>query len=156
MNYSNLTKVVLSLFVFLLVVNTSVYSQEWSSEQKEAWEIVEKMSEFWANRDLDGYMSCLHENFIGWYNKDPLPLKKNSLQNWEKFNLSSVKIHLYESKPVAITITGNIAIINEYLSSIREDENGKKLSYSKWTTTLIKEEGEWLVLSMHGGKVLDD
>ena len=156
MNYSKLTKVVLSLFVFLLAVNTSVYSQEWSSEQKEAWGITKKMSEFWANRDLDGYMSCLHENFIGWFQNDPLPLKKESLQNWEKFNLSNVKIHHQESRPVAITITGNIAIINQYGSSIREDENGKKLTYSKWTITLIEEEGGWLILSMHGGLVLDN
>ena len=111
------------------------------------------MNDFWAKRDVDGYMSCLHENFIGWFQNDPLPLKKESLQNWEKFNLSNVKIHHQESRPVAITITGNIAIINQYGSSIREDENGKKLTYSKWTITLIEEEGGWLILSMHGGLV---
>ena len=156
MNYSNLTKVVLSLFVFLLVVNTSVYSQEWSSEQKDAWGIAEKMNEFWANRDLDGYMSCLHENFIGWYNEDPLPINKKSLRNWEEHWLNTTKILRSETKPVSIQITDDIAIINLYSTAVREDENSKKLTYCKWTIICKKENGKWLILGMYGGRILDD
>jgi hypothetical protein len=130
--------------------------QEWSNEQKEALAIAQKMEDCWVKRDLDGYMSCLHENFIGWFQKDPLPLNKESLRKWEKHWLSTVKIHLDEMKPVSITITGNIGIINLYASTIEEDENGKKLMYSRWTEILIKEDGKWLILGMHGGNMDDD
>ena len=75
-------KLVLLFSCIVLVLNTSVMCQEWSAEQKEALGIVEKMNESCANRDLDGYMSCLHENFIGWFQEDPLPLDKNSLRHW--------------------------------------------------------------------------
>jgi hypothetical protein len=114
------------------------------------------MEEFWADRNLDGYMSCLHENFIGWFNEDPLPIDKNSLRNWEEHWLSTAKILRYESKPVSINITDDIAIVNLYATAVREDENGAKLGYSKWTTVSKKEDGKWLIIGMFGGRVLED
>ena len=146
------------LFLTIIIVSWSKisFSQDWSSEQKEVWEISKKMEDFWANRDLDGYMSCLHKNFIGWFQKDPLPIDKNSLRNWERHWLSTAKIHHWESKPVSINITDDTAIINFYQTIIREDENGKKLIYSKWTEILKKENGKWLILGMHGGIILEN
>ena len=155
MNYSNLTKVVLSLFVFLLVVNTSVYAQEWSGEQKEVWKSHQKMTDSWAKRDLDGYMSCLHENFIGWYNEDPLPIDKKSLRYWEEHWLSTSKILRNELKPVSIKVTDDIAMVNWYGTTVRVAED-KKLLYSKWTNICKKEDGKWLIIGMFGGRVLED
>ena len=149
-------KLVLLCSCVILVISTSAFCQEWSAEQKEAYGISAKMEEFWANRDLDGYMSCLHENFIGWYNEDPLPIDKNSLRNWEEHWLSTAKILRYESKPVSINITDDIAIVNLYATAVREDENGAKLGYSKWTTVSKKEDEKWLIIGMFGGRILED
>ena len=149
-------KLVLLFSIVILVTSTSAICQEWSTEQKEALEIVQKMDEFWANRNLDGYMSCLHENFIGWFNEDPLPIDKNSLRNWEEHWLSTAKILRYESKPVSINITDDIAIVNLYATAIREDETGVKLTNSKWTNICKKEDGKWLIIGMFGGRVLED
>ena len=149
-------KLVLLFSCVILVLNTSVMCQEWSTEQKEALGIVEKMDEFWANRDLDGYMSCLHENFIGWFQEDPLPLDKNSLRHWEEHYLSTSKILRNEIKPVSIKVTDDIAIVNSYSTSVIEDENGKKLTYGKWTNICKKEDGKWLIIGMFGGTVLAD
>ena len=146
----------LLLVVTIISLPAISFSQQWSTEQKEVWEIEQKMSQFWANRNLDGYMSCLHENFIGWFNDDPLPIDKNSLRNWEDHWLGNVKIHRYESKPVSINVTGDVAIINLYLWALREDENGKKLIYTKWTDICKKENGKWLILGMSGGRILED
>jgi hypothetical protein len=149
-------KVVFLLSCFFLVINTSVFCQEWSNEQKEVWEISQKMDKYWANRDLEGYMSCLHSNFIGWFNEDPLPLDKNSLRYWETHWLSTTKIIRDEIKPVSITVTGDIAISNFYSTEIRQDDNGSKLSYSKWTNVCKKENGKWLIIGMFGGGILED
>ena len=149
-------KLVLLFSCVILVISTSAICQEWSAEQKEALGIVEKMDESWANRDLDGYMSCLHENFIGWFQEDPLPIDKKSLRHWEEHWLSTSKILRNEIKPVSIKVTDNIAIVNWYSQTVREDENGKKLVYSKWTCVCKKEDGKWLIMGMFGGSVLED
>ena len=149
-------KLVLLISCVILVLNTSVMCQEWSTEQKEALGIVEKMDKFWANRDLNGYMSCLHDNFIGWFQEDPLPLDKNSLRHWEEHYLSTSKILRNEIKPVSIKVTDDIAIVNLYATAVREDENGAKLGYSKWTTVSKKEDGKWLIIGMFGGRILED
>jgi hypothetical protein len=139
----------------LLIIGgyTTSFSQELSSEEKEAWKLVKTMADFWAERNLEGYMSCLHENFVGWFHDDPMPLDKNSLQKFEKHWLSTSKIHVYEDKPVSIKITDNIAIINSYSMSVREDEKEKKIVRSRWTEVLKKENGKWLILSMIGRRI---
>jgi hypothetical protein len=149
-------KLVLLFSCVILGIGTSAFCQEWSAEQKEAWGICDKMHETWANRDLEGYMSCLHENFVGWYNQDPLPIDKKTLQLWEEHWLSTTKIHRTTSKPVSIRITDDIAIVNLYGTAVRENENGSKLTYTKWTNVCKKENGEWLILGMFGGRVLED
>ena len=101
-------------------------------------------------------MSCLHENFIGWYNKDPLPIDKKSLRHWEEHWLSTSQIHRNEIQPVSIKVTDNIAIANFYGTTVREDEKGKNFEYSKWTNICKKEDGKWLIIGMVGGRVLED
>jgi hypothetical protein len=144
-------KTLTKTFITLLFMATISWpmissSQQWSTEQQEVWELSEKMEKFWVQRDLDGYMSCLHENFIGWYGDAPLPIDKNSLRNSEDYNLSHQKIHIDEIKPVSITVTDNVAIVNYYKTARREDENGNRITYRKVTRICIKENGKWLIL----------
>jgi hypothetical protein len=101
---------ILSL-LFILCYSIS-YSQEWSSEEKEAFKIIQNVCDSWAKRDLETYMSFYHSNFVGWFQKDPLPIDKNSLHNWERYWLSTDIIHHYELKPVCIKITDDIAVSN--------------------------------------------
>ena len=142
-----LTKTLITL-LFMATISWPMISssQEWSSEQQEVWELSERMEKFWIERDLDGYMSCLHENFIGWYGEDPLPIDKKSLRNGESYNLSHQKIHNDKIKPVSITVTDNVAIVNFYKTTRREDVNGNRLTYRKVTRICIKENGKWLIL----------
>ena len=155
-NPTIMKKLVLLFSCVILVISTSASCQEWSAEQKEAFGIVEQMNDSWANRDLDGYMSCLHENFIGWFQDSPLPIDKKTLRQWEDHWLSTSKILLHQIKPVSIKVTDDIAIVNSYSSAIREDETGAKPTNSKWTNICKKEDGKWLIIGMFGGRVLED
>ncbi len=143
------------IVIFLLVTigGTVVLAQEWSAEQKEALGITQKMVKYWVDRDIDGYMSCLHDNFIGWLGEDPLPLDKNSLRHWEVHWLSTVNIIREETKPVSINVTGDVAIITTYSTELRQDENGNKLTYGKWTFICKKENGKWLIIGLFGGRI---
>jgi len=156
MDKSNMNLVLLVIVFQLLLGMTLLFPQEWSSEQKEAWATVEKMFDFWAKRDLEGYMNCLHPNFVGWFHNDPLPLDKKSLRNWESLWLSTEKIHRYEIKPVSIKITSDVAVVSYYDTTLREDEKEKNLGYSKWTDVLLKENGKWLILSSVGARLEND
>ena len=154
-------KTITKTFITLLFMATISWpmissSQQWSTEQQEVWELSERMEKFWAERDLDGYMSCLHENFIGWYGDAPLPINKNSLRNSEDYNLIHQKIHIDEIKPVSITVTDNVAIVNYYKITRREDENGNRRTYRKVTRICIKENGKWLILGNRAAPINED
>ena len=142
----------ISLFCTTLIVSTPKFSsaQEWTKEQKEVLQATETMFKYWANRDIEKYMTCLHDDFTGWFATDPLPLDKTSLQKWESFNLKNSKILEYEVKPVAITVSGDIGLIHYYLTVIREDDNVIKLVYSRWTDIYKKENDKWLNIGTHG------
>ncbi len=147
------TFVVIILFMASISWPMISSSQEWSQEQKEVLEFLQKQREYWANRDLDGYMSCIHEDFIGWYQNSPLPQDKNSLQYWESNSLSTSKILRQNGTPVTINIIGDIAIVFSYASSIREDVNGTNLRHSKWTHICKRENGQWLIIGTSGGRL---
>jgi hypothetical protein len=141
------------MLVSAAIFPIGLFSQEWSQEQKEAWAVIEKIYNAWEKRDVDGYLSYLHKNFIGWYDNDPLPLNKESLRGWENHWLSTTQIIRNEIRPVSIAITADTAIINYYATSLRKDEQGNKLAHHKWTDVLKKEDGKWLVLGSFGGKI---
>jgi hypothetical protein len=78
------------------------------------------------------------------------------MNQWNDHWLSTSKIIRNKIKPVSIKVTDDIAIINYYSTAIREDENGSKLGYRKWTVVCKKEDGKWLMMGIFGGRVLED
>ncbi|NQU32478.1 MAG: nuclear transport factor 2 family protein [Bacteroidetes bacterium] len=143
------------LTAIILLPNT-VDAQEWTQEQKEVLKLEQKMISAWENRDLEGYMDCLHENFVGWFNKDPHPMNKKTLKKWEKNWLSSSKIIVNHHTPLTVNVFDDTAISNSFEMTLREDDKGQKLTYAKWTVVFKKQNGKWLIIGMVGGKILED
>ena len=142
-----ITKTVILLYVcFSIGLNTSLYAQEWSKEQKEVWELTEKMFKYFADRNLDAYLSCLHEKYVSWFDTNPHPIDKNELRNWESYNLKAEKILDYTVIPVSITVADNVAIINYYYWTRRECDKGRYYTQSRITQICKKENEEWLVI----------
>jgi ketosteroid isomerase-like protein len=113
------------------------------------------MIEYWASRDLENYLNCLHEDFTGWFPGDPLPVDKNTNQKFEAYMLSNVKVHLWDVQPVSITVSGDMAIVHYVLATIREDATGTKLLHSRYTDIWKKENGKWLNIGTHGVRVTE-
>ena len=153
-----LKKPFIAVFLIMSIISWPAISssQEWSSEQQEVLAVTEKMLDYWAERDLEGYMSCLHDNFMGWFGPDPFPNTKETLRETESQTLMNQKIHHYRFKPISVTITDNVAIVNLYYIAIREDENGKITNNTKATETYIKKNGEWLMLAWSLARVTID
>jgi len=152
-----LTKTLITLLLMATISWPMISSsQDWSTEQKEVLAVIEKMLDYWAERDLEGYMSCLHDNFIGWFAADPFPSDKATLRELESQTLKNQKIHHYRFKPISVTVTDNVAIVNMYYIAIREDEKGKITNNTKATETYIKKDGEWLMLAWSLDRVTID
>ena len=143
----------LIIFLFTGVFVTKTNAQEWSDEQKEVLKATQSLCEYWANRDLESYMNSTHKDFSGWFENEPLPVNRSTLKKWEGFWLKDIKIHIWEIQPVSITVSGDVAVIQHYLNTVREDEKGKITVYSKYTDVFKKENGKWMNIASHGGKI---
>lgn len=146
----------LVIFLFTGVFVTKINAQEWSNEQKDVLKATQTLFEFWANRDLESYMNSTHKDFSGWFGDEPLPVNKSILQKWEGFWLKDVKIHLWEIQPVSITVSGDVAVIHYFLNTVRENEKGKTAVSSKYTDVYKKENGKWMNIASHGGKITEN
>ena len=155
-------KKISTLLIYFFCITTLISltkvsnAQEWSQEQKEVLKLEQEMISSWENRDLEGYMDCLHENFVGWFDKDPYPWNKETLKTWEKHWFSKSKIILDHTTFLTVNVIDDTAISNSYSQTLRENDKGQKHSYSKWTTVFKKQNGKWLIIGMFGGRILED
>ncbi|MBE7499344.1 MAG: nuclear transport factor 2 family protein [Verrucomicrobiales bacterium] len=90
------------LVCVLLAASVPLGAQEWSAAQKEVWESVERYWEAGRTKDLDKVMACVHEDYLGWDNRDPLPITKGDLGKWLKLQFETVEVLLMFQKPVGI------------------------------------------------------
>jgi len=51
---------------FGLFNNLGAIIQAYSDEEKKVWQLEEKYWEYWIKKDIEGYLSLLHEDFLGW------------------------------------------------------------------------------------------
>jgi len=58
--------VVLSIVGLGVMGNAQAFELDLSEAEKEVWSMEETYWEFVKNRDLEGYRSLWHEDFVGW------------------------------------------------------------------------------------------
>lgn len=136
----------------LVLAGPMLLGQEWSPEQKEVWNTVEKLVELEAKEDLDGLLSYFHPDFRGWYCKDPLPRNKASIRKWARYFFEIEESLVYELKPIAIDVHGNVAFVHYYYKWAYKDAEGKhKMDQGRWTDIYMKDGDKWLLICDHGG-----
>lgn len=136
-------------------VQTSA-TEEWTALQKEVWRTVETYSEASHNRDLEKYLSFWHPDFLGWYNGDTHPTNYKERSGGLEYYFGTTKSLEYELEPMGIQIVGDRAAIVHYklrnvIQNIKSGKTSHELSY--WTDYLTLENGQWLLVSDHGGNV---
>jgi ketosteroid isomerase-like protein len=146
------TPVVLSLFGFVVLFSQPLAAQEWSAPQKEVWRNVESYWYLDAARDLGQFMAYFHEEYLGWYNRDPMPHGKTEARKWSENDFKTTKVLYYHITPLTIKIHGDIAIVHYYFTRTVKDAEGKQRNLrGRWTDILSKQEGKWIKLADHGG-----
>lgn len=149
--------VVVAVLGFFVFGSAPLLAQEWSKAQKEVWESIEKAWELSAKRDLEGFLSYLHDDYSGWYYGSYMPGGKESAKKWGEYSYKKTKVLVYEIKPVAIKVHGDFAFAHYCYSLIhKEGKEEEKFSQGRWTDILKKEGDKWLVIGDHGGEMEEE
>ena len=149
--------VMLAVLSFVLLATTSLYAQDWSAAQKEVWKNVEAYWALDAAGNLDGFMSYFHDNYMGWDINEPLPMDKAAVRKFIDYEYKTTKTLVYDIKPVAINVVGNVAIVDYYYTEIVKDAEGKEKSRSgRWADVVMKQGDKWVLIGDHGGRTSKD
>jgi ketosteroid isomerase-like protein len=144
--------VVLAALSFAWFVPNPLCAQEWSAAQKEVWKNVETYNDLYAAGDLEKFMAYFHDDYLGWYNRDSLPVTKAELRKWLEHDFKTNKVLVYSVKPVGIKIHGDIAFVDYYyVQTIKDAEGKEKNERGRWTDILMKQGDKWVMIGDHGG-----
>ena len=135
-----------------LFVTAPLLAQEWSAEQKEAWAFELAYWKALSDGDVATTTSSMHDDYRGWSYAQSVPGTKESARNALSHFASGTKTFLHHPTPLAILVRGNLAVVHYVVSFHGTNEKGEhETSEDRWTDTLIKENGKWLLLADHGG-----
>ncbi len=144
--------VVLAAMSIAWFVPNHLYAQEWSAAQKDVWKNVETYNDLYAAGDLEKFMAYFHDDYLGWYNRDSLPVTKAELRKWLEHEFKSNKVLVQSVKPVGIKIHGDIAFVDYYyVQTIKDAEGKEKIERGRWTDILMKQGDKWVLIGDHGG-----
>jgi len=146
MKYSKKLWVVLLGISLLFFGGVQAFGQEWSAEQKEAWQMEIKYWDLLKAADLKGYMELWHKDFIGWPHWAPKPAGKNGIEKgtlpWYQY------VKSYELKPEAINLFDKFAMIYYRFSWPAPD--GRNIT-GRIGHLWIRQDGKWQIIAGYSG-----
>ncbi len=120
----------------------------WSPEQTEVWKVV---SQSWADEAAQNGKwpgSYVDDNVISWSQDNPMPIYKNSLVKWSRFNEKQYKTIHYDISPAAIAIRGNTAVVNYVAVNVSQRGTDKPdRDADAIIETLVRDGNGWKFLS---------
>jgi len=135
-----------------MLASTSVFSQEWSAQQKDVWKNVETYWDLAAKGDIEAFLTYFHEEFSGWIYGAHLPHNRATRDKFIRFKYARNKILFQDLQPLAIKIHGNIAIVHyTYTEVSKSGEEKEKTEQGRWTDILIKQGDKWVMIGDSGG-----
>lgn len=136
----------------LVLGGAGAFAQSWSPEQQEIWNFEEQQWKMAAANDLTWIDTMVHPNIMYWDVDEPMPQNKASLSRWSHYSSGNSTVLEQELFPIAITITGNIAIVQyRYKVAAENYKKERETVTGHYTDVLIKEGDRWLFISWSGG-----
>lgn len=140
------------LSVLLLAFAGTATAQTWSAEQQEIWKFEETQWQMAKNEDMSWMDTMVHPNLSFWDIDQQSPQNKASLGRWTRYNSSNNTVLEQELFPIAITITGNLAVVHYRYTVARENfKKDRETVSGRYTDILLKEGGKWMFISWAGG-----
>ena len=140
------------LSALLLAFAGTVTAQTWSAEQQEIWKFEQTQWQMAKDKDMSWMDTMVHPNLSYWDIDQQSPQDKASLGRWTRYNSGNNTVLEQELFPIAITITGNIAVVHYRYVVARENYKKDRETVSgRYTDILMKDGGKWLFISWAGG-----
>ena len=120
---------------------SKAFVEEMTAEQKEVWEAVVADIDNFKTGNVEKILGARHDDFILWWNNKLLPFDKElaryNYKGWFGYEIPKN----WELNPLAVKISGNIAIVawTYKISGEKFSENGR--SFDVW----IKQNNKWVL-----------
>ncbi len=138
--------------VFVIGMLGNAQAAEWSAEQAEVWEAIEACDGLAREKRIEEFMDCIHDDFSGWLNSQPVPRGKDSFEKIGRYFVTTRDVVAGELRPIDILVYGNFAVIHYFYITVTKDEDGDEdYSQGRWTDIMVKEGGKWRWIADHGG-----
>jgi hypothetical protein len=146
--YQALTLILLTtgFFYYQGVINSVEAGDGAEAEiEKHIWQLEEKYWQYWVDGDIEGYMSLLHDDFLGWPSSLEAPGDKTAAREFVINYLAQVKPIAFGIESGAMSVASNTAIVHYAL--ISKDEQGNQVGDAfRITHTWVEQDGTWKVL----------
>jgi len=138
--------IIISIVIgFGFLSNLDALDREQKNDEATIWELEERYWDCWIKEDMEGYMSLLHEDFMGWASSLETPGDKKAAREFVQNFWSQIKLFAFEMKPCTIKIIGDTALVHYIL--LLKDEDGNQIGNSyRITHTWLKQGGIWQIL----------
>ena len=130
--------------VFIVISGFQAFGEEWSAEQKEVWEAVERHWEFFKKGDMEALRSNFHDKVLDLWGDNPTPLNRDQIESGNKVLIGYYVYTYIDLKPVAINVVNNVA--NVFYIYKRESKNREYLQRGRTMTTMVKENNQWIIV----------
>jgi hypothetical protein len=139
-------------FAVVLAGAGGVAAQTWTPEQQEIWKLEQQQWQMSKDKDLSWIEKMVHPSLSYWETGAPVPQNAASLTRWNRFNTASGATLEQEIYPIALTITGNVAVAQYSYQVARENyKKERETVWGHYTDVLVKEGGRWLFIAWAGG-----
>ena len=118
-------------------------------DARDVWKMEEQYWQYFRNCDLEGYMTLIQDDFVGWPHASVEPVKKNDLKDLigNFFMTTNKDSYSFNLKPHEVQLFGNIAVAYYLMNNTWENNDGSKESrLVRYTHTWMKEEGTWKII----------
>ena len=147
--------IIISIVIGLGLFNyLDALDQKGLDPEREVWQLEERYWEYWIQKDIEGYMSLLHEDFIGWPSSLEMPGDKKAARQFVQNFWTQIKLFAFEMKPAAIKIIDDVAVVHYFL--FWKDEDGHQVGNRyRLTHTWMKQGGIWQVIGGMSSEIID-
>lgn len=125
----------------------------WSEAQREVIAAFRDLgSTYSTHYDPDKFASLFHDEFIGWYDGDPIPFTKSDLADWIREVAAKRETIIFKSMPVSVKIAGDLAMVMELYSWTYRNKDGEEVyERGRYSSVWKKENDRWVLYAESGG-----
>lgn len=120
------------------------------AERKKIWETIKTLNRAWINKRTDEFKNCFHPQMISIQPEiaERLVGGESCIESWTDFSMKTEVISFEEKDPL-IQIYGDTAVVTYYYNLQFEFQGKIKTVLGRDMTTLVKENGKWLIVADH-------